>query len=179
MCWKCSCEIWRKCTSFEILNSHKFPIVPNITVTTGTVHWGCFCLQETVKRSPSRGSQESGPSPSGKKDSELEVILRRRRNKAGEAGSGGINTLRRGFSTEFSTYTSTNSWNVSSTSLPSIFLRVTNVKMLQQLLYLDLPQGGDRSSTRHPVILIANGTFKLSSLLMKCVHCSWNPRIQY
>ncbi|KAI3351935.1 hypothetical protein L3Q82_020248 [Scortum barcoo] len=46
------------------------------------------CLQETVKRSPSRGSQESGPSPSGKKDSELEVILRRRRNKAGEAGSG-------------------------------------------------------------------------------------------
>lgn len=46
-------------------------------------------LQETVKRSPSRGSQESGPSPPGKKDSELEVILRRRRNKAGEAGSGG------------------------------------------------------------------------------------------
>lgn len=45
--------------------------------------------QETVKRSPSRGSQESGPSPAAKKDSELEVILRRRRNKAGEAGSGG------------------------------------------------------------------------------------------
>lgn len=49
------------------------------------------CLQETVKRSPSRGSQESGPSPPGKKDSELEVILRRRRNKAGDAGSGGKN----------------------------------------------------------------------------------------
>ncbi|XP_023272234.1 shootin-1-like [Seriola lalandi dorsalis] len=45
-------------------------------------------ILETVKRSPSRGSQESGPSPPGKKDSELEVILRRRRNKAGEAGSG-------------------------------------------------------------------------------------------
>lgn len=51
----------------------------------------CVLLQETVKRSPSRGSQESGPSPPGKKDSELEVILRRRRNKAGEAGSGGSN----------------------------------------------------------------------------------------
>lgn len=45
-----------------------------------------------MKRSPSRGSQEAGPSPSGKKDSELEVILRRRRNKAGEAGSGGKRT---------------------------------------------------------------------------------------
>lgn len=45
-------------------------------------------ILETVKRSPSRGSQEAGPSPPGKKDSELEVILRRRRNKAGEAGSG-------------------------------------------------------------------------------------------
>ncbi|KAK5924621.1 hypothetical protein CgunFtcFv8_017218 [Champsocephalus gunnari] len=51
-------------------------------------------ILETVKRSPSRGSQDSGSSvpsgpslPSGKKDSELEVILRRRRNKAGEAGS--------------------------------------------------------------------------------------------
>ncbi|GLD68490.1 shootin-1-like protein [Lates japonicus] len=44
-------------------------------------------ILDTVKRSPSRGSQESGPSPPGKKDSELEVILRRRRNKAGEAGS--------------------------------------------------------------------------------------------
>ncbi|TNM98610.1 hypothetical protein fugu_013174 [Takifugu bimaculatus] len=43
---------------------------------------------KTVKRSPSRGSQESCPSPPGKKDSELELILRRRRNKAGEAGSG-------------------------------------------------------------------------------------------
>lgn len=42
-----------------------------------------------MKRSPSRGSQESCPSPPGKKDSELELILRRRRNKAGEAGSGG------------------------------------------------------------------------------------------
>lgn len=42
-----------------------------------------------MKRSPSRGSQEAVPSPPGKKDSELEVILRRRRNKAGEAGSGG------------------------------------------------------------------------------------------
>lgn len=42
-----------------------------------------------MKRSPSRGSQDSGPSPPGKKDSELEVILRRRRNKAGEAASGG------------------------------------------------------------------------------------------
>uniref|UniRef100_A0A087XP83 Si:dkey-280e21.3 n=1 Tax=Poecilia formosa TaxID=48698 RepID=A0A087XP83_POEFO len=52
----------------------------------------CILLKETVKRSPSRGSQESGPSgpsPPAKKDSELEVILRRRRNKAGEAGSGG------------------------------------------------------------------------------------------
>lgn len=46
-----------------------------------------------MKRSPSRGSQESGPSPPGKKDSELEVILRRRRNKAGEAGSGGNHKL--------------------------------------------------------------------------------------
>ncbi|PWA22295.1 hypothetical protein CCH79_00012540, partial [Gambusia affinis] len=49
------------------------------------------CILETVKRSPSRGSQESGPSgpsPPVKKDTELEVILRRRRNKAGEAGSG-------------------------------------------------------------------------------------------
>ncbi|XP_049898493.1 shootin-1 isoform X2 [Epinephelus moara] len=45
-------------------------------------------ILETVKRSPSRGSQEAVPSPPGKKDSELEVILRRRRNKAGEAGSG-------------------------------------------------------------------------------------------
>uniref|UniRef100_H3D5Z8 Si:dkey-280e21.3 n=1 Tax=Tetraodon nigroviridis TaxID=99883 RepID=H3D5Z8_TETNG len=36
-------------------------------------------ILETVKRSPSRGSQESCPSPPGKKDSELEVILRRRR----------------------------------------------------------------------------------------------------
>uniref|UniRef100_I3J970 Si:dkey-280e21.3 n=1 Tax=Oreochromis niloticus TaxID=8128 RepID=I3J970_ORENI len=45
-------------------------------------------ILETVKRSPSRGSQESGPSPPGKKDSELEVILRRRRNKAGEADEG-------------------------------------------------------------------------------------------
>lgn len=47
-----------------------------------------------MKRSPSRGSQESGPSPSGKKDSELEVILRRRRNKAGDAGSGGKRSRR-------------------------------------------------------------------------------------
>ncbi|KAF3694258.1 Shootin-1 [Channa argus] len=48
-------------------------------------------ILETVKRSPSRSSQESGPSPLGKKDSELELILRRRRNKAGEAGSGDEN----------------------------------------------------------------------------------------
>lgn len=47
-----------------------------------------------MKRSPSRGSQEPGPSPPGKKDSELEVILRRRRNKAGEAGSGGKHSPR-------------------------------------------------------------------------------------
>ncbi|KAM7418193.1 hypothetical protein PAMA_017713 [Pampus argenteus] len=46
-------------------------------------------ILETVKRSPSRGSQEAAPSPPGKKDSELEVILRRRRNKAGEAAGSG------------------------------------------------------------------------------------------
>ncbi|XP_008335997.1 uncharacterized protein LOC103399025 [Cynoglossus semilaevis] len=45
-------------------------------------------ILDTVKKSPSRGSQDSGSSLPGKKDSELEVILRRRRNKAGEAGSG-------------------------------------------------------------------------------------------
>ncbi|KAF7643925.1 hypothetical protein LDENG_00230880 [Lucifuga dentata] len=45
-------------------------------------------ILETVKRSPSRSSQETGPSLTGKKDNELEVILRRRRNKAGETGSG-------------------------------------------------------------------------------------------
>ncbi|CAL8332899.1 unnamed protein product [Gadus morhua 'NCC'] len=52
-------------------------------------------ILETVKRSPSRGSQEQAaapappapaPPPLGKKDSELEVILRRRRNRAGEPG---------------------------------------------------------------------------------------------
>ncbi|KAJ0023510.1 hypothetical protein NQD34_003409 [Periophthalmus magnuspinnatus] len=43
-------------------------------------------ILETVKRSPSRGSQDSASSPQPKKDSELELILRRRRNKAGESG---------------------------------------------------------------------------------------------
>ncbi|CAL8307469.1 unnamed protein product [Arctogadus glacialis] len=53
-------------------------------------------ILESVKRSPSRGSQEQAaaavappapaPPPLGKKDSELEVILRRRRNRAGEPG---------------------------------------------------------------------------------------------
>uniref|UniRef100_A0A8C6SYY2 Si:dkey-280e21.3 n=1 Tax=Neogobius melanostomus TaxID=47308 RepID=A0A8C6SYY2_9GOBI len=43
-------------------------------------------ILDTVKRSPSRGSQDSASSPQPKKDSELELILRRRRNKAGEAG---------------------------------------------------------------------------------------------
>ncbi|KAJ3588298.1 hypothetical protein NHX12_011891 [Muraenolepis orangiensis] len=55
-------------------------------------------ILETVKKSPSRGSQEqaaaaaappaAAPPPLGKKDSELEVILRRRRNRAGEPGGG-------------------------------------------------------------------------------------------
>nr|XP_023847821.1 proline-rich proteoglycan 2 [Salvelinus alpinus] len=47
-------------------------------------------ILETVKKSPSRGSQESVPSPPGKSpvSSELEVILRRRRKQACDSGDG-------------------------------------------------------------------------------------------
>uniref|UniRef100_A0A8C7G5B3 Si:dkey-280e21.3 n=1 Tax=Oncorhynchus kisutch TaxID=8019 RepID=A0A8C7G5B3_ONCKI len=47
-------------------------------------------ILETVKKSPSRGSQESVPSPPGKSpvSSELEVILRRRRKQACDSGGG-------------------------------------------------------------------------------------------
>lgn len=46
--------------------------------------------QDTVKKSPSRGFQET---VQAKKDSELEVILRRRRKQACDPGSGGKATL--------------------------------------------------------------------------------------
>ena len=51
-----------------------------------SAHFSCLASQDPVKKSPSRGFQETLPV---KKDSELEVILRRRRKQACDPAAAG------------------------------------------------------------------------------------------